>query len=261
LNTLNELATALGNDPNFATTVTNTLATKEPKFSVDSYSSKLTTTDENGESVITLHVDVSSKENVLTASEPTTGYKLLVSTEGTTNKFVRGLIAEAPLSITEQGEVSLRISSDTYDKQTVDDKLLSKPDALTAKEPEGGLPILRGTDVRGLKVEAPLGLINVGDDTLLLSADVYNKAEIDSKILQNIDDLDDALTGELALKADKVTTYTKTEVDGQLVLKQNTLTAGTVPGGYPTLHMTSFEALRQYRLRGLRSMSSIWNSV
>jgi hypothetical protein len=58
---------------------------------------------------------------------------------------------------------------------------------LTAKEPEEGLPILSGTYVRGLKVEAPLGLINVGDDTLLLSADVYNKAEVDSKILQNID--------------------------------------------------------------------------
>jgi hypothetical protein len=126
LNTLNELATALSNDPNFATTVTNTLATKEPKFSAGSYLSKVTTTDENGESIITLHVDLSSKENVLTATEPTAGYKLLVtagtsgSTEGTTNKFVRGLIAEAPLSITEQGEVSLTISSDTYDKQTVD---------------------------------------------------------------------------------------------------------------------------------------------
>jgi hypothetical protein len=78
--------------------------------------------------------------------------------------------------MTEQGEVSLTISSDTYDKQTVDDRLLLKQNVLTAKEPEGGLPILSGTDVRGLKVEAPLGLINVGDDTLLLSADVYNKA-------------------------------------------------------------------------------------
>jgi hypothetical protein len=124
---------------------------------VGSYLSKITTTDENGESVITLHIDLSSKENVLTAGEPTTGYKLLVSTEGTTNKFVRGLIAEARLSITEQDEVSLTISSDTYDKQTVDDRLLIKQDALTAKQPEGGLPSLSGTDVRGLKVEAPLG--------------------------------------------------------------------------------------------------------
>ncbi|MFN9958739.1 MAG: hypothetical protein ACK55I_37080, partial [bacterium] len=173
---------ALGNDPNFATTVTNTLATKEPKFSVGSYLSKLTTTDENGETIITLHVDLSSKENVLTASEPTAGYKLLVtagtsgSTEslpggsqtigGTTNKFVRGLIAEAPLSITEQGEVSLTISSDTCDKQTVDDKLLLKQNVLTAKQPEGGLPILSGTDVRGLKVEAPLGFLHIGDGAL-----------------------------------------------------------------------------------------------
>ncbi|HCS2804359.1 TPA: hypothetical protein OQU00_004146, partial [Shigella flexneri] len=31
LNTLNELAAALGNDPNFATTMTNALAGKQPK--------------------------------------------------------------------------------------------------------------------------------------------------------------------------------------------------------------------------------------
>ena len=47
----------------------------------------------------------------------------------------------------------MTISSDTYDKQTVEDRLLLKQNALTAKEPEGGLPILSGTDVRGLKVE------------------------------------------------------------------------------------------------------------
>jgi hypothetical protein len=55
-----------------------------------------------------------------------------------------------------------------YNKQTVDDKLLLKQNVLTTKAPEGGLHILSGTHVRGLKVEAPLGFINVGDGTLAL---------------------------------------------------------------------------------------------
>ena len=122
------------------------------------------------------------------------------------------------------------------------------------------MPILSGTDVRGLKVEAPLGLINVGDDTLLLSADVYNKAEIDSKILENIDELDDALTDELALKADKATTYTKAEVDGQLVLKQNTLTVGTVPGGYNILQDGVVRAMKAIPQSGLHLIPIMWKS-
>jgi hypothetical protein len=67
----------------------------------------------------------------------------------------------------------------------------------------------------------------VGDDTLLVSADAYNKAEVDNIVLQNINDLDDALMDVLDLKADKSTTYTKTEVDTALGLKQKTMTTGT----------------------------------
>ncbi|MBS8646989.1 tail fiber protein [Escherichia coli] len=43
LNTLNELATALGNDPNFATTITNALAGKQPKDATLTALAKLAT--------------------------------------------------------------------------------------------------------------------------------------------------------------------------------------------------------------------------
>lgn len=40
LDTLNELAAALGNDPNFATTVTNQIAQKADKTALSSYATK-----------------------------------------------------------------------------------------------------------------------------------------------------------------------------------------------------------------------------
>ena len=52
------------------------------------------------------------------------------------------------------------------------------------------------------------------------------------------------------LKADKATTYTKTEVDGQVVLKQNTLTPGTVSNGY--------NILQDGVVRAMKAVSPIW---
>lgn len=64
LNTLNELASALGNDPNFATTITNQLAQKADKSYVDGEVTKLQTDiDNNASNITTLQESIASKAN------------------------------------------------------------------------------------------------------------------------------------------------------------------------------------------------------
>lgn len=64
LNTLNELASALGNDPNFATTITNQLAQKADKSYVDGEVTKLQTDiDNNTSNITTLQESIASKAN------------------------------------------------------------------------------------------------------------------------------------------------------------------------------------------------------
>lgn len=64
LNTLNELASALGNDPNFATTITNQLTQKADKSYVDGEVTKLQTDiDNNASNITTLQESIASKAN------------------------------------------------------------------------------------------------------------------------------------------------------------------------------------------------------
>ena len=64
LDTLNELASALGNDPNFATTITNQLAQKADKSYVDGEVTKLQTDiDNNASNITTLQESIASKAN------------------------------------------------------------------------------------------------------------------------------------------------------------------------------------------------------
>ena len=91
LDTLNELAAALGNDPNFATTITNTLATKANKYS---------TTLGNGTntSFVVTH-NLNSRDVVITIRETGTPYaQVITDVEMTTVNTVTVKFAVAPTS-------------------------------------------------------------------------------------------------------------------------------------------------------------------
>ena len=93
LNTLSELANALANDSNYATTIANQLATKAPQATT--YTKTETDTLLN------------AKEDVLTAGEPANGFPIL------SGKGIRGLVATAPLNLTNDGSTSLTVGLDT----------------------------------------------------------------------------------------------------------------------------------------------------
>lgn len=97
LNTLSELADALANDSNYATTIANQLATKA-----------------NSTDVTTA---LATKEDVLIAGSPANGFPIL------TDKRVRGLVANAPLTLVNDGSTSLTINADVYSKAEVDNAL------------------------------------------------------------------------------------------------------------------------------------------
>ena len=94
LNTLRELADALGDDSNFASTVINQLAGKQNKLTPDAPITL--TTDSSGNSRVgfsstTLNT-LNNKPNALTANNPTNGVSVL---NGTT---VRGIVPASTLS-------------------------------------------------------------------------------------------------------------------------------------------------------------------
>ncbi len=74
LDTLNELSNALGNDPNFATTVTNMIGQKEDKTSVDNKIALHNTDSTAHTAMLTTHnADVNAHEPILTAIKAITG--------------------------------------------------------------------------------------------------------------------------------------------------------------------------------------------
>lgn len=91
LDTLNELAAALGNDPNFATTITNTLATKTNKYST-------TLGDGTKTSFVVTH-NLNSRDVVITIRETGTPYaQVITDVEMTTVNTVTVKFAVAPTS-------------------------------------------------------------------------------------------------------------------------------------------------------------------
>lgn len=90
LNTLNELATALGDDPNFATTVTNQLANKLDKTG-NAVSATKATQDGNGNVIADTYVsnaNVGTKVNETINSE-TTKHTIVVTYEDNTTETIK----------------------------------------------------------------------------------------------------------------------------------------------------------------------------
>jgi hypothetical protein len=89
LNTLNELAQALGDDPNFATTVTNTLAQKTDKFSA-------TVGDGAATSYVLTH-NLNSRDVVVMLRETASPYaQVITDVEMTTTNKITLRFAKAP---------------------------------------------------------------------------------------------------------------------------------------------------------------------
>lgn len=187
LDTLKELADALNNDPDFATTITNALAKKVDKVSGKGLSTEDFTTALK-----------SKLESLSNYNHPTGDGNLHVPATGTTNngKFLKagstsGNISWSAISISDISNLQSSLnakanSSDVYTKTEVDTKVNVKANSTD---------VYTRTEIDN-KVNAKADKTNV-----------YTKSEVDNKV---------------NVKANSIDVYTKSQVDGKLDAKANT---------------------------------------
>jgi hypothetical protein len=205
LNTISELASALNNDANFATNITNSLANKEHKFNVGQYLAKVTTTDANGNPVITLTVDLSSKQNLLSAGSPTDGFPLLI------NDKIKGIKSTGPITlINNENDITID-SLNVYSKTDVNTELNKKQNNFTVagtlqftSNPETNQLVLLGTSY---SQEAINGYLNGKQDAFQTMGPLSFVPSADLSIIPNM------------LISD---TYSKQYIDNELATKTNT---------------------------------------
>jgi hypothetical protein len=151
LNTLKELANAIGNDPSYATTIQNQLATKANQ----------TTTYTKTE--------VDTQFSNLIDSAPTA--------LNTLKELANALANDANYATTVQNQLALKANqSTTYTKTEVDSSLNQKQDALLISTPSGGSSLITNSGVvKGLKTNSPITLtdasnvLTIGLNTTTLS--------------------------------------------------------------------------------------------
>lgn len=216
LDTLNELANALGDDPNFATTITNELANKQDKL-VAGVNLKTI----NGESLLGSgniaiiggeggDIDLS---NYATLTDLAQKQDLLVS--GTNIKTVNGqsLLGNGNIEI-EGGDVDL---NNYYTKSEVDGKIPTVPTNVSAF-----------TNDAGYITNAALSDIN---------QNITNLQESVTNIEESVGDLDNYTTDEelaqgLSSKQDTLISGTNVKtINGQSILGSGNITIETPEGG------------------------------
>ena len=118
----------------------------------------------------------------------------------------------------------------TYTIAEVDTRLSGKQSTLIVKDPTQveplvlGFPLLRAANiVPGIAVVPPLNITYYGNDYIEIRLSVDLALKADKATTYTITQVDTALE----LKANQSTTYTKTETDNLLATRQPTITSST----------------------------------
>ena len=233
LNTLNELAAALNDDPNFATSITNMVAGKA-NLSGGTFTGNVTVNGlfevkdpgnyYNGHMRVGAvgqgypYVNIGMDENDADNPGMVVGWYIKALGDIITNRIRLGGV---------YGQTGQIIAApNTYEAQWTTIKTVNGTSILGA----GDIIISAYTDS---KVQTYLTANNYVNTTTLntaltLKADVattYTKTQVDSALSNKADTT--TVNNALALKADQSTTYTKTQVDTSLGLKANQSTTYT----------------------------------
>ncbi len=204
LDTLNELASALGDDPDFATSVDTQIATKADQTAVDASLAL-----KSDQTAVDAALALKSDQTVVDAALAT---KADQATTYTKTEVDSGLATKSDLG---HNHVESDITDlDKYTQAEVDASLATKADQATTYSK---------TEVdSGLATKSDLGHTHVEAD--ITDLDKYTQAEVDASLATKadqattytkteVDAIDTSLTASIDTKADQATTYTKTEVD------------------------------------------------
>jgi len=238
LNTLNELASALGDDADFATTVATSIGTKADQTSVDAALAL-----KSDQTVVDAALDLKSDQTAVDAalalkSDQTSVDASLATKADQATTYSKTEVDSSLALKSDQTTVdaALALKSDqtavdaslatkadqatTYSKTEVDSSLALKSDqtavdaALALKSDQTSVDASlatkadQATTYTKTEVDALDASLTSSIDTKADQATTYSKTEVDA--------LDASLTGNIATKADQATTYTKTEVDTAL---------------------------------------------
>jgi len=204
LDTLNELAAALGDDPDFATSVATQIGTKADQTSVDA--SLATKADQT-----TVDAALATKADQ-TAVDASLATKADQATTYTKTEVDSGLATKSDVGHTHvESDIT---DLDKYTQAEVDASLATKADQATTYSK---------TEVdSGLATKSDVGHTHVEAD--ITDLDKYTQAEVDASLATKadqattyskteVDAIESSLTSSVDTKADQATTYTKTEVD------------------------------------------------